>query len=174
MSAPSATTVVIGLGNDVLTDDGVGPAVARELERRLPRRLADVKESANGGLRLVELLAGYARAVIVDAITWGKGPPGTIYELSLDQAIPTARAVGFHDASLKDALGFGRALAMPLPHTIAFFAIEAQDAETFGEALTPGVAAAVPEVARRIEALLRQWRAREGEAPCTKPALRSA
>ncbi len=166
--------VVIGLGNPLLSDDGVGLRAAALLAARLAEAPApvDVLQSSWGGLRFIDLLAGYERAVIVDAIEWRRGPPGTVYRLTPDAAIPTLRAVSYHDVSLGTALALGRSLDIPLPGETVFFAVEAQDTRTFGEALTPAVEAALPEVVRRVEAQLMQWNVQWGE-PCTKPALHS-
>jgi hydrogenase maturation protease len=164
--------VIVGLGNPLLTDDAVGLRAAALLARRLAGAPVDVLESSWGGMRFVDLLAGYERAIIVDAIEWRRGPPGTVYRLTPDAAIPTMRAVSYHDVSLGTALALGRALDIPLPVETVFFAVEAEDTHSFGESLTPAVEAALPEVVRRVEAQLMQWNVRWGE-PCTKPALHS-
>ncbi len=164
--------VVIGLGNPLLTDDSVGVRAAEILSERLAGTSVDVLQSSWGGMRFIDLLAGYDRAIIVDAIEWRRGPPGTVYRLSADETIPTARAVSYHDVSLGTALSLGRTLDIPLPTQTVFFAVEVMETSTFGEALTPAVEAALPEVIRRVEAQLLQWKA-IGGTPCTKPALRS-
>ena len=169
---PPERIVVVGLGNPLLTDDAVGVRAAELLARRLAGAPVDVLQSAWGGLRFIDLLAGYDRAIIVDAIEWKHGPPGTVYRLTPDVAIPTMRAVSYHDVSLGTALALGRSLDIPLPAETVFFAVEAQDTRTFGEALTPAVEAALPELARRVEAQLMQWNVQWGD-PCTKPALHS-
>jgi hydrogenase maturation protease len=164
--------VVVGLGNPLLTDDAVGVRVAELLADRLADSAVDVVQSSWGGMRFIDLLAGYDRAIIVDAIEWRRGPPGTVYRLTADQAIPTARAVSYHDVSLGTALALGRSLDIPLPVETVFFAVEAVETRSFGESLTPAVEAALPEVVRRVEAQLMQWNVQWGD-PCTKPALHS-
>jgi hydrogenase maturation protease len=164
--------VIVGLGNPVLRDDGVGLRAAGLLAERLAGAPVDVLQSSWGGMRFIDLLAGYGRAIIVDAIEWRRGPIGTVYRLTADQAIPTVRAMSYHDLSLGAALALGRALDIPLPAETVFFAVEAEETRTFGETLTPAVEAALPEVVRRVEAQLMQWNVRWG-VPCTKPALRS-
>lgn len=164
--------VVVGLGNPLLSDDGVGVHAARLLAERLAGAPVDVLQSSWGGMRFIDLLAGYDRAIIVDAIEWRRGPPGTVYRLTADEAIPTLRAVSYHDLSLGSALALGRALDIPLPAETVFFAVEAEVTRTFGETLTPAVEAALPEIVRRVEAQLMQWNTRWGER-CTKPELRS-
>ena len=160
--------VVIGLGNPLLTDDAVGVRAAEILAERLADNPAvDVVQSAWGGMRFVDLLAGYDRAIIVDAIEWRKGPPGTIYRLTPDEAIPTLRAVSYHDVSLGTALALGRSLDIPLPEELVFLAVEVLEARAFGEHLTPAVAAALPDLVRRVEAQLMQWNV-VGVSECTK------
>jgi hydrogenase maturation protease len=172
-SAPRPERIVIvGLGNPLLRDDGVGLRAAGLLAERLAGAPVDVLQSSWGGMRFIDLLAGYDRAIIVDAIEWRRGPIGTVYRLTPDQAIPTLRAMSYHDLSLGSALALGRALDIPLPAETVFFAVEAEETRTFGETLTPAVEAALPEVVRRVEAQLVQWKVRWGE-PCTKPASHS-
>jgi hydrogenase maturation protease len=169
---PPERFVVVGLGNPLLCDDGVGIRAAGRLAPRLAGTGVDVLQSSWGGMRFIELLAGYDRAVIIDAIEWRRGPPGTVYRLTADEAIPTVRATSYHDLSLGAALALGRALDIPLPADIVFFAVEAQETRTFGESLTPAVEAALAQVVRLVEAQLMQWNAAGGE-PCTKPVSHS-
>jgi hydrogenase maturation protease len=164
--------VIVGLGNLLLRDDGVGLRAAGLLAERLAGAPVDVLQSSWGGMRFIDLLAGYDRAIILDAIEWRHGPIGTVYRLTADQAIPTVRALSYHDLSLGSALALGRALDIPLPAETVFFAVEAEETRTFGETLTPAVEAALPEVIQRVEAQLMQWNVRWG-ALCTKPALHS-
>jgi len=165
-----ARAVVVGLGNPLLTDDAVGLRAAELLAARLAGTAVDVLQSSWGGMRFIDLLAGYDRAVIVDAIEWRRGPPGTIYRLTVDEAIPTTRAVSYHDLSLGSALALGRVLDIPLPTETVFFAVEAAETSVFAEQLTPAVEAALPELVRRVEAQLMQWKVL-GVPACTKLPL---
>jgi hydrogenase maturation protease len=161
-------TVVVGLGNPLLSDDGVGVLAARLLAERLAGAPVSVVESAWGGMRFLDLLAGFDRAIVIDAIQWRRGPAGTVYRLTPDEAVPTVRAVSFHDISLGTALALGGRLGIPLPAEIVFLAVEAGDILTVSEACSPEVAAALPEVVRQVEAQLAAW----GDLPevrCTRP-----
>jgi hydrogenase maturation protease len=160
--------VVVGLGNPLLSDDGVGIYAARLLAERLAGAPVAVEESSWGGMRFLDLLTGYTHAIIIDAIQWRHGPPGTVYRLPPDEAVPTARAVSFHDISLGTALALGRRLGIPLPAEIVFLAVEAGDVLTVAEGCSPEVEAAIPEVARLVLEQLAAW----GDVPeggCTKP-----
>jgi hydrogenase maturation protease len=145
-------TLVLGLGNPLLTDDGVGLRVARELRALLAARPeVDVGEDYHGGLRLMERMIGYERAVVVDAIRTG-GTAGTVRSLALDE-LPTRHGASAHDADLSTALELGRRAGVHLPErrSVLLVGIEAADVTTFGERCTAEVEAAVP---RAVEAVL--------------------
>jgi hydrogenase maturation protease len=172
-------TLVLGLGNPILTDDGVGIHVARAVAARLGPRTAsangvDFAEASVGGLRLLELLAGYKHVILVDAIQTPNGLPGDIRRLSLGKPLETdgggsifsslrgdcnntLHAGSTHDLSLPGALAWGRQNGMELPadDAILIVAVEAQDVLTFGETCTPAVAEAVPRAAGLVFGLLK-------------------
>ena len=154
-------TILVGLGNPILTDDGVGVKVAYEVEARLGENCPEnlfITEASVGGLRLMELLEGYDRAIIVDAIKTKNGhPTGSIYTLSLAdlQAIsPTQHSASPHDSSLATALDAGIALGMKLPQDITIFAVEVENILDFSEHPTPAVAAAIPKVTEMVLEIL--------------------
>jgi len=150
-------TVIVGLGNPILSDDGVGVYAARLLAERLAGASVVVSESSLGGLRFLDLLAGFERAIIIDAIEWRHGPVGTVYRLPADEAVPTVRAVSFHDISLGTALALGHKVGIPLPTEIVFLAVEAGDTMTVSEQCSPEVEAALPEVVRLVMDQLVAW-----------------
>ena len=145
--------LIVGLGNPILGDDGVGWRIADEVMRHQsrvgPHIDLDVECVALGGLRLMERLIGYDRAIILDAIHTGRDPPGTVSRLSLDEL--SAPVAGYsnasHDTSLRTALDVGRVLGAQLPEHVTIIAVETAREFSFSEALTPPVALAVPRAA---------------------------
>ena len=138
-------TLVLGLGNPLVTDDRAGLLVAAELKALLADRPdVEVDEDYWGGLRLMERMAGYDRAIVIDAIVTG-APPGTIHHLA-PGAISTQHSASAHDLNLPTALAFGRRAGVPLPddEDILLIGIEAEDLVNFGEQCTPAVQAALP------------------------------
>ena len=135
-------SLVLGLGNDLLCDDGVGLVVAREARKLLPPTI-DVVESGEAGLALLEFLADYDKAVIVDAIQLG-APPGTVHLLSRD-AFGRVVAPSAHYAGLAEVFSLGTQIGVKLPSHLSVVAIEAEDPYLFSEALTPEVQRAVPK-----------------------------
>ena len=143
-------TLVLGLGNPVLTDDGIGCQVARALNKELKEPDIDVMEVNITGLDFLELLAYYQRAIIIDAIQTEGGIPGRIYRFEPDAFSNTCQTGTPHDVNFATAITLGIQLGLPLPRQITIFAIEVKDATSFGERCTPEVEAAIPECIRRV------------------------
>lgn len=143
--------LVLGLGNPLVTDDSVGLRVAARLEPLLADRPeVEVSEDYWGGLRLMERMVGFDRAIVIDAICTG-APPGTIHHLTPD-AIPTQRSSSSHDVNLPTALALGRAAGLPLPRDehILLVGIEAEDILSFSEQCTPAVEAAIAPAVEEV------------------------
>lgn len=159
MNAAFPSTLVIGLGNPILGDDGVGWRVAEAVEDGLDDPDVRVLCLAVGGMTLMERLAGYHRAVIVDAVVSGE-PPGTVHDLPADDMhrVMPHHTASSHDLSLAAALDLGRELGAELPVEIRIVGVEALPEFEFGEVLSPPVAAAVPEAVARVRRWLERCR----------------
>jgi hydrogenase maturation protease len=144
-------TVLIGLGNPVVTDDGVGIMAARLIEKMLPaQRRVDVCEVYSGGMPLMDAMVGYERAVIIDAMKTGINRPGELLRLGAADLVESRNTASTHSGSLDVALETGRMLGLKLPDDITIWGIEAADVETFGEDLTAAVAESLPGCVERI------------------------
>lgn len=136
--------MVIGLGNPIVSDDGVGIHVARLLRQRIGcRDGVEIREAYSGGIRLMDILTGFDGAIIVDAVA-PEGAPGAVSLMSVTDLISSRNTVSSHDTDLATALEAGRLLGVPLPSRISILGIEAKDVSTFGEELSAEVAGAVP------------------------------
>jgi hydrogenase maturation protease len=144
-------TIIIGIGNPLLTDDSVGIKVVRSLGKKLHAQKDVVaREFCAGGIRLMEELVGYGRAIIIDAMVSSAAEPGSVSNLELSELTKTRNTYSTHDASLAEALELGRLLGLRLPDDIKIWAIEAGDVKTYSEKLTEQVQAAVPKVVQDI------------------------
>jgi hydrogenase maturation protease len=143
--------LVLGLGNPILTDDGVGIHVVRASAGRLSRPDVEVAEASVGGLRLLDRAVGYNRLILVDAIQAG-GRVGQVYRLGPNDLPCSLHVASSHDLSLPAALELGRRLGLALPEdeAITILAVEVEDVTTFGERCTPKVQAAIPRVVQMV------------------------
>ena len=164
-------TLVVGLGNPILGDDGVGWRIAERVQQRVQHDSAfrilhsdiDVDCVSLGGLSLMERLIGYQHAIVIDSIGTGQHPIGAAYHFRLDDVYdPTSgHTTAAHDVSLMTAIQIGRSLGATLPDRIDVVAIESPYVYDFSEELTPTVAAAVPQAVEMVMDLLNL---REGAA----------
>lgn len=150
-----AKLLALGLGNELLADDGAGIAAARLLKPRLNGD-ADVIESSAAGLALMDLFIGYDRAVIIDAVRTGRRPPGSLYRWGLNDLGKVA-APSPHYAGLPEIIALADALELKFPSEIAVFAIEVKDTITMGAPLSSEVARALPELVDQVSDLLENW-----------------
>ena len=147
-------TLVLGLGNPILSDDGVGIWVAEMVRRALPPGTSvEVSEASVGGLALMERMVGYDRVILIDALQTTGGQPGTIRRLTLTELAsmnPTQHVASAHDTNLITALEMGQRMQLALPREVIIFGIEVEKVFDFGERPTPAVAAAVPRAAAAV------------------------
>jgi hydrogenase maturation protease len=142
-------TIVLGLGNTILRDDGVGIYVARALRDRLGQA-AEVREAELAGFDLLEMLNGYDRAFIVDAIMLDGEEPGVVFRMKPDDIRTTPRLASFHDIDMITALALGRRLQFHMPEEVVIFGVQVEDAHTLGEECTDGVRSVIPLLADEI------------------------
>jgi len=157
-------TLIIGLGNPILGDDGVGWVVAQEVERQLlpsPPTPLPVGEGtiaveclSLAGISLMERIIGYERVILIDSLNTGQYAQGEVVTFSLDslEDLLHGHSASAHDLSLKGALKLGRSMGADLPRDedIQVVAIEAAHVYDFTEELTPEVAAAVPKAVEMV------------------------
>ncbi|NLL19148.1 MAG: hydrogenase maturation protease [Clostridia bacterium] len=158
MSQPAAVmaqkTIVIGLGNPILADDGVGIVTVERIAQQVEHPLVDFQWCSLAGFELLDLLVGYDKAIIVDSIKTGKYPVGQVMELEADSLMSTVRLASVHDINLATALELGRMLALPVPAEITIYVVEVADNTTFREGCCREVAAAVPLLEKAVINLL--------------------
>ena len=155
LPGPARPLLLLGLGNDILTDDAVGLFVVRDLRPKLAVHPSiDIRETTEMGLALLDFITGYRVVVIVDSIQTSKAPPGFLHELdatALNQL--TGRTP--HFVGVSETLALGRQLGLAMPEQVRIFAIEVEDPFTLGTALTPALQAALPGLVARIRAALK-------------------
>lgn len=149
-------TLVLGLGNPILGDDSAGFGVVKALEGRIDPEQVTLMEASLGGLNLLDIMVGYNKAIIVDAIQTRNGKPGQIYRLEPSVFNTTRRVASSHDVTLTTAIELGKQLGVDMPQDVVIFAIEVREVGTFTEQLTPEVERAIPICAEMILKELRQ------------------
>jgi len=155
-------TLVIGLGNPILGDDGVGWVVAEHVRAVLANQQSSILNPQSievdcaslGGLSLMERLTGSVRVILIDSIFTGKKKVGTVSQFTLNDLpdLNAGHSASAHDTSLRNALNVGRGMDVLLPkdENVIIVAIEAENVYDFSQDLSLAVAQAVPQAVRIV------------------------
>ena len=151
LDTPTCDTVIIGLGNPLRGDDGVGVRVAQVLAMKDLPSGVEVVDGGTQGLGIVHLMEGHQRAVLVDAAEIGEAP-GQFIRFTLDEARPTGEDehLSVHGAGLREALLLAEALKT-LPDKVIIFGVQPASL-TWEDNLSSEVEAALPGLVEAIMA----------------------
>jgi len=171
--AEGCRTLIIGLGNPILGDDGIGWRAVEAFRDQYASLLAgqpvDIDFLSVGGLSLMERMVDFERAILVDAALTGNHPSGFVAAFPIEQLPNFAQGhlSSSHDTTLQNALAVGRQMGASLPVEVWVITIEAENTYEFSEQLSPGVASAIPQAVEAVWKLLAATRAN----PSTETAL---
>ncbi|UCD08953.1 MAG: hydrogenase maturation protease [Dehalococcoidales bacterium] len=143
-------TLVLGLGNPILSDDSVGFRVIEELQPRFTRHDLTFVQSSVSGLNLLETIVGYKKLIIIDSIQTKNGQAGEIYTLTGNDIIDTSHISNTHGIGLPAVFELGNKLGRIMPQQVTIFAIEAADVTNFSERCTNKVEEAIPAAAAMV------------------------
>jgi hydrogenase maturation protease len=143
-------TLVLGIGNPILSDDGVGIKVAQEVGKKLDDPQITVSETGAVGLSLLDSIIGYNKVIIIDAIQTEGGKAGRICRMKPEDFSFAKYISSPHQINLVTALELGKMLNLAMPQEITIFAVEAKDITSFNEKCTPEVEQAIPEAVRMV------------------------
>lgn len=150
-------TLVIGLGNPILGDDGVGWKVAEALKLAIGEHTSvEVDCLAVGGLGLMERMLDHHRVILIDSMETGRHPVGSVTTFLLsDLSDPTiGHSASSHDTSLMTALETARTLGADVPRQVEVIAIEIRNTRDFSDRLSPAVEQAIPAAMQAVLGLL--------------------
>jgi hydrogenase maturation protease len=139
-------TIVIGIGNPILGDDGVGVHVANELKKQLQDPTITIDEAITGGMNLLDLILGYDKAIIIDAVKTENGKKGEVKRIPLGN-FSTMHSCNPHDVSLSEAIEMAKKMGENrIPKEIIIIGVIMKEIPCqFGEKLSNRIAAAVPK-----------------------------
>ena len=155
MSTRRRRIVLLALGNDILGDDAAGLAAAETLRGEFEHDV-DVVASGEAGLALLDILAGYEFALLVDSISTGRVPPGTILEYT-DKDFQKVVGPSPHYAGLPEVIKLARHLGIDFPRQVRVLALEIAPPMDFRETLSPAITEAMSPYVDRAATILRGW-----------------
>ena len=151
MTGEKNRTLILGLGNPILSDDGIGLLITKNIDGKIPG--ADTASITLAGLELLDILAGYDHVFLIDAAVGTGGEPGELMELK--DGNRALHLFTSHGVNFFDLLKMGREGGLKMPEPAAVFGIEIGNATDFGESLSPAMLSALPSLEKRITGRIR-------------------
>jgi hydrogenase maturation protease len=152
------SVLVLGIGNDILQDDGIGIRLVDDLRKRHFPDHIHFKTTTLGGLEILEIIREFDRVVILDAIKTDGGVPGQVYSVTPDDFRETLHLSNLHDIHFLTSLELAKKVGIQIPEEIRILAVEILEDMEFGTELTPELKQRYPEVleiiTREIEDLV--------------------
>jgi hydrogenase maturation protease len=148
--------LILGLGNEILSDDGIGPRLSRDLSVIIVRPEIKTTTACCGGLEIMENIRGYKKVIIIDAIKTQDGKPGDVYYFTPEDFRETSNLSSVHDVNFITALRLGDILDLDLPGDLHIIAVEITEDREFSENLTPSLRKKYPEILEEVSLLIRK------------------
>ena len=148
-SEKPARTLVIGIGNPLQGDDGLGVQASLMLEKENLPEDVQVEELGTPGWGLLAQIEGWPRVIVIDAMQMGM-EPGTWQRISGDDVrlVCEAGPVSLHEAGLAESLKLASTLGI-MPDEFVLYGVEPAVIEP-GEGLSPAVQEALPDLVEHI------------------------
>jgi hydrogenase maturation protease len=144
-------TIVLGVGNPIMSDDGAGPYAAKLLASMVLPPEVDIDNIAVIGLNLLDFLEDYQRAFIVDCLVNSSYPADTVMRFTAGELKKKKKELySHHNLNLINTLSFGRQNGLAMPEDIIVYAVCADNVTTFGEGLSHEVQQGAEKAARLI------------------------
>jgi len=147
-------TLILGLGNDILTDDGIGPRLVNDLTIMNFGPDVSFNVACCGGLEIMEYIKGYDKVIFIDAIRTLNGKPGQVYSFKTSDFRETCHLSNLHDINFLTALKLGKQLELDLPEDLHIIAVEILEDMEFSEELTTPLKRAYPLILKEVYSLV--------------------
>jgi hydrogenase maturation protease len=149
-------TLILGIGNNILTDDGIGIRLIGDLRKMIRESDVYYETACCGGLELVEYIKDFEQVVFIDAIRTKEGKPGDVFYFVPSDFRETMHLSNLHDVSFLTALKLGHILNLDLPNDLHIIAIEIIEDMEFSEEFTPLIKEKYPQILEKVLETVKQ------------------
>lgn len=150
MGQSKRKNLLLGLGNTILKDDGIGIYAVREIRAKHPQNGWDVEESSLSGCKLLDVILDYQNVLIVDSIMVEEKKPGEILKFAMED-LKTPYGQSPHYVGLPYMLQLAKFMKLNIPENIKVVAINVNDPYTIHEGLSPEIEVRLPDFIKEIE-----------------------
>lgn len=144
------------MGNDILTDDGIGIKITKVLEKKYPFPNIIYDTLSLGGMEIIEYIRDFKMVIIIDAIKTLDGIPGAVYHFIPENFKETTHLSNIHDISFLTSLKLAKELDIPTPEEVHIIAIEIVEDMVFSNDFTPQIQARYPEILEEVSSMVEE------------------
>jgi hydrogenase maturation protease len=139
-------TIIVGIGNPILGDDGVGVHIADQLKKQINDPDITIDHAYTGGMNLLDIILGYDKAILIDTIKTPSLKQGTVQQYDLSE-LPTRHSHNPHDVSFSEAISLAQQLGeQRIPKEIKIIGISLHKTPlVFQDCLSPPIESAIPK-----------------------------
>lgn len=148
--------LVLGIGNDILTDDGVGPKLCEFLKDYFKENYVHFEKLNVGGLEILEFIQNYNTVIFIDAIKTEEGKIGEVFLFTPNDFKETLHLSNLHDTNFITALELGRKTGLNIPEKMYIIAIEIKEDLAFSEYFTEELASEYKSIKRKVLTMLKE------------------
>jgi len=146
--------LILGLGNDILTDDGIGPRLTHDLELLLTDTNVHFNIACCGGLEILEYIKDYDQVIFIDAIQSKEGKPGDVYYFKPSDFMETSHLSSLHDINFLTAITLGNFLHLGLPSDLHIIAVEIIEDREFSDEFSPPLKEKYRQILEEVYAII--------------------
>ena len=158
MKDPKNKILILGIGNYLMGDEGIGVHLAERLALHTLPEGVDVVDGGTGGFHLLEYFESYPNVILVDA-TLDTNPVGTIRKIKPKFSMDFPQAMSTHDIGMKDLVNALQILGtMPV---IDLFVVSIESIQQQGITLTPEIESVLPLLIDNVKTLMHELLATE-------------
>lgn len=141
-------TLILGIGNPILTDDAVGIRLAQYIGEKV--KDVEIEETCEAGLALLDSIGDHEKLIIIDSIQTEHGKAGELHRFTLDDLKSYDWFPSSHGLDMATAFQLGKRAGYAIPQSISIYAVEVVDNTTFGEGCTEEIEKRIPQFAEQI------------------------
>lgn len=152
----SKKILILGLGNEILTDDGIGAKLVKHFKEFDNDQNITYQTTWLGGLDILEFFDNdYDAAIFIDAAKTGKVETGTVEKYDLENFKETLHLSNFHDTSFLNTIKLADKLGYKVPKSINIISIEVEEDELFGNKFSKQIEARYQNIVETVSSLIR-------------------
>lgn len=149
--------LIMGVGNEILSDDAIGPKLCDEIKNDTGitiNKSIDFEKVCVGGMEMLDYIKDYDHVILIDAIKTRNGKPGDVYHYVPDDFKETLHLSSVHDISFLTALDMGNKIGYKIPEKVDIIAVEIVEDLEFSNDFSPEISKNYSNILKNVKKMV--------------------